>query len=230
MADLDPFEVVRRLGHAPLGPLVDALRQIHHRGKVEPNNLKELLGSNEAAFAGPKPPSAPTQSTSPDYEAARRHFVRHSVRLREQAILAERLLEGLAGPAKQTPPGALQHELRIQCARGATSGARFIVVNCLDRAVDVHFRPGRVHAVSPEQAAAIRLSFTPEQPRLESGAEQEVQLLVEVGGNEGLPDALELGVDVLGHEQLLLKLWVRIELHPGGIEWTNGSLPLGCPE
>ena len=221
MADLDPFELVRRLRHAPLGPLVAALRKIHDGGHVDLNNLEELLGSRAAAPA-PQQPSRTAKSTSTDYEAARRHFVRHSERLREQAILAERLLDGWAGQANQ-PPVVLQQELRVQCAPGATSGARFVVVNCLDQTVDVRFRPGHVHGVSAEQATSVHLSFTPEQPRLEPGAERDVQLLVEVDGSDGLPDVLELGVDISGNERMLLKLWVRIELRPGGAEWTSAT-------
>ena len=215
MADLDPFELVRRLRNAPLGPLVDALRQIHGRGPAAPASLGELLGSREAAPPAPKPPASKA-SSSPDYEAARRHFVRHSERLREQAILAERLLDGLTGSASRTTPVILQQELRVSCTEAGTSRARFVVVNCLERTVDVRFRPGRVHGLSAEQSALIHVSFNPEQPRLEPGAEQEVALLIEVDDADGLADVLELGVDVWGNEQLLLKLWVRIELRAGG--------------
>ena len=155
------------------------------------------------------------KSTSPDYEAARRHFVRHSERLREQAILAERLLDGLAGHAHQTTPVALQQELRVLCGPEDSSAARFVVANCLDRTVDVRFRPGQIHGLPPDQAASIGLWFDPEQPRLEPGAEQEVKLRVELANSDGLPDVLELGVDVLGNEQMLLKLWVRIERRQG---------------
>ena len=230
MADLDPFEVVRRLRNAPLGPVVEALRRIHDRGKVEPTNLEELLGWKAAATEEPQQPPRTARSLSPDYEAARRHFVQHSVRLREQAILAEKLLDGLAAhAATPTMPVALTQELRIQCAPGSTSRARFIVANCFERTIDVRFHPGRIHGISPAQAAAVRLSFTPEQPRLEAGSEQQVQLLVEVDDGD-LPDVLELGVNVSGDEQILLKLWVRIELRPGGVEWTRGNFPASYPE
>jgi hypothetical protein len=217
MADLDPFELVRRLRDAPLGPLVDALRHIHGRGTADPASLDDLLRSRETTPSAPEQPGG-TASNSPDYEAARRHFVRHSERLREQAILAERLLDGLTGSANRTTPVILQQELRVPCTEAGTSRARFVVVNSLERTVDVHFRPGRVHGLSGEQAALIHFSFDPEQPRLEPGAEQEVALLVGIDDADGLADVLELGVDVWGNEQLLFKLWVRIELRAGGAE------------
>ena len=217
MAAPDPFDLVRRLGTLPLGPLVDALRQLHSTDTGHPSKLETLLAARaEPEPHDPTPPPIPAAARSaPDYEAARKHFVRHSEKLREQAILAERLLDGLAGQSVRTP-SPLQHELRVQCARRATSAARFIVVNCLDNAVDVHFRPGPFHGLSSEQAASIHLSFSPAQPRLEPGAQQEMQLFVDLRDADGLPDVLEVGVDVLGGEQLLLKLWARIELRQEG--------------
>jgi len=124
----------------------------------------------------------------------------------------------LTGSANRTTPVILQQELRVPCTEAGTSRARFVVVNGLERTVDVRFRPGRVHGLSGEQSALIHLSFDPEQPRLEPGAEQEVALLVGIDDADGLADVLELGVDVWGNEQLLLKLWVRIELRAGGAE------------
>ena len=153
---------------------------------------------------------------SPDYEAARQHFVRHSEKLREQAILAEKLLDGLSRNASPTNPVILQQELRLRCAPGATSKTRFIVVNCLARTADVHFRTGHVHGLSAEVSASVRIEFDPECPRLGAGAEQEVEMLVGVAPGDGLPDTLEFGVDVLCEEQLLLKLWVRVALGDGG--------------
>lgn len=217
MAAPDPFDLVKRLGNVPLGPLVEALRQMHRGGAVNAPNLEELLGTRIAAPIEPQPSIPTAAPKSPDYEAARKHFVQHSERLREQAMLAERLLDGLAGQTARAPT-VLQHELRIQCAPGAASAARFVVVNCLPQPVEVLFRPGRFHGLSTEQASSLRMSFSPAQPRLEPGAEQEVQLLIDLAGSYGLPDVIEVGVDVLGDEQMLLKLWARIELRQGGSE------------
>jgi hypothetical protein len=220
MAARDPFDLLRRLGTVPIGPLVDTLRQLHQSGTGHSSNLEALLGTGSAATdrpAPPIPPVAPIAPASPDYEAARKHFVRHSERLREQALLAERLLDGLAGQVRRTP-AVLQHELRVQCPPRGTSAARFVVVNCLEQPVDVHFRTGRFHGLSAEQAATIHLSFSPAQPHLEPGAEKEVQLQVDLQGSGRLPDVLEVGVDVLGGEEMLLKIWARIELRQEGAE------------
>jgi hypothetical protein len=221
MADLDPFDLVRRLANVPVVPLVNALRQLHDRGITGLPSVDELLGP-EVTASEEKPPAALPKASSPDYEAARRHFVRHSEQVREQAMLAERLLDGLAGPLNSTVPVVLQRELRVQCPLGASSGARFVVVNRLEHSIHVRFRPGRVHGLSEEQSAGIHLSFTPGPP-LEPGAEREVQLRVQVDGGQRLPDVLDIGVDVMGDEQMLLKLWVRIELCQGGVGWTNAT-------
>jgi hypothetical protein len=219
MSTLDPLELVRRLGRAPLGPLVDALRRIHEQGTPDTRRLWDLVAERERATAVPSlnADQAPTPSL-PDYEAARRHFIRHSERLREQAILTEKLLDGLAKQLETSTPAVLQEELRIQCLPGQSSSARFIVVNCLPRAVDVQFRPGHVHGAPLDTPAAVRVAFDPETPRLEPGAERLVRITVHPRDGGDLPNPLEFGVDVLGAEQLLLKLWVRVELRPGDTE------------
>jgi hypothetical protein len=216
MALLDPFELVQRLGRAPLEPLVDALRQVHIRGTVDATSLEALFGRGEAAPVVPSASHSAHTSSLPDYEQARRHFVRHSERLREQAILAEKLLDGLAGRTAVAPPVILQHEVRVQCAPGGTSAARFVVVNCLKQQVDVRFQSRHVHGLPAEEAESVRLSFNPDHPRLERGAELEVQLLVSLSDTARLPHELEIGVDVCGNELTLLKLWVRIEVRGRG--------------
>ena len=218
--DLDPFELMRRLRGVPVEPIVEALREIHQQGRPDSERLRELLHLAKAAtvVSGQKRGAGAVAST-PDYESVRRHFVRHSERVREQAILAERLLDGLAGSETRHKPGILQHEVRVRCSPGSTSAARFVVVNCLDTAVDLQFVPAHLHRVSIEQGAAIDLAFNPASPHLEPGAEQVVQLLVTLAGSHDLPAVVELGVDVRGAGQLLLKQWVRIEIQqeaPGG--------------
>ncbi len=219
---LDPFDLIKRLGDVPLGSLVKVLRDLHHHGTPDSDTLRKLLGSRQSTAETPKP-TVPVAIAAPssDYEAARRHFVQHSQRLREQAILTDKLLDGFAAHADHAKPAILQHELRVQCAPGTTSGARFVVVNCLDRTANVRFRPGRVHSLSIETAEDIHLSFRPCELRLEPEGECEVQLLITLPARDDLPSAFDLGVDVLGNEQVLLKQWVHIEVHPGGGAWRN---------
>jgi hypothetical protein len=216
MSALNPFDLVARLRNAPLEPLVETLRQLHDRGAVDPPSLEHVLGLSDGAPESPRPATVAAKPSGSNYEAARRHFVQYSERLREQAMLTEHLLDGLTGHASRTALMLLQHQLRVQCGPGETSAARFVVVNGLDQPADVRFRPGRVHGLSTEQAASVHISFEPDHPHLQAGAEREVQLQVDLRDADGLPDALELGVDVLGNEHMLLKLWVRIELRRGG--------------
>ena len=215
MSQLDPFDLVRRLGSAPLGPLVKTLRTIHAGGNGDATRLEALLDAGNATPPAPVPPTD-TPTTTASYEAARKHFVRHAERLREQALLTERLLDGLSGEARRTP-AILQQELRVQCRPGATSAGRFIVANCLAQPVDVRFRTGHFHRLSPGQAASAHLSFSPSAPRLEPSTEQEIDVQVDLRATDDLPEFLEVGVDVLGGDELLLKLWVRIEVRQGGV-------------
>jgi hypothetical protein len=213
-----PFDLLRRLADAPLDPLVDALRALHAKGSADVNELSALLvprgdgGPPESSGNRGVPPAVSGAGAPTEYEAARRHFIRHSEKLREQAQLADRLLDGFARSNHTIHPRIRQHELRLRCAVGGTSGARFVVANSLGRAATVRFRAGRVHAASPEQAAAVHLTFDPGSPRLEPGEEREVQLSVELAAVTELPAVLEAGVDVLADEQLLLKMWVRIDV------------------
>ena len=216
MVSLDPFDLVRRLGHAPLDPLVDALRTLHARGGGGgAKELWELLGSRDAAPAG-RAPGPPSTTPSADYETARRHFVRHSERLREQAILAERLLDRLAGTSGQEHRSVLQQTVRIQSAPGQRSGARFVVVNGLDREAHVRFIAGQVHGLSRDESSSVRITFDPAEPRIEPGGERDVQIVVDVPEGMAGREFLEFGVDVISDEQRLLKLWVRVDLRAGG--------------
>jgi hypothetical protein len=214
MVSLDPFDLVQRLGHIPVDPLVEALRRLHARGGGGAKELSDLLASYEKKPSGAAAGAAgPTRS--PDYEAARRHFVRHSERLREQAILAERLLDRLAGPEEEEPRTPLQQTLRIQAAPGDTSGARFIVANARDRVAHVRFITGHVHGLTREESSSMRITFEPDQPRLDPGGELEVRVAVDVPAGLADREFLEFGVDVMSDEQRLLKLWVRVELREG---------------
>ena len=51
MAATDPFDLVRRLGTLPLGPLVDALRQLHSTDTGHPSRLDALLAAREEPAA-----------------------------------------------------------------------------------------------------------------------------------------------------------------------------------
>jgi hypothetical protein len=205
-----PLDFLKRLGDVPLEPLVEKLRELHEQGHADATHLQALLALPEGPSRTAVAAAVPTP-VSPDYEDARRHFIEHSQRLREQALLAERLLGSLARRDTASTPAPLQRELRIECARRSTSAARFEIVNCLDHAVDVRFRVGHLHGVAaPLPDGAV--SFDPIAPRLESGAEQAVRLAVDLGEYRDGADAFEFGVDVLGGDRVFSKLWVRIQV------------------
>jgi hypothetical protein len=214
--DIDPFELIRRIGRAPLGPLVAALRELHE-GADTPAVLQALTSLRDSPLRpGADVAAIGPARRAPDYETARRHFVQHATRLREQTILAERLLDGLVGSVAQAHPARLPEDVIVRCAPGSTSRARFVVANHFGQSLSVRLVPGRLHGLSAPQAAAVQIGFEPEQLQLSPGAEREVEISIEVKPDEALPDVIELGVDVLGNEQVLLKQWVRIATHPEG--------------
>ena len=206
----DPFDLVVRLRGMPLGVVVDALRRVH-RGGAAPADLWSLLATGTPKAPAPparQPPLALTAGTStpPDYDRMRRHFVQHAQRLREQALLTERLLDRF-GVGRTAP---LQHELRIQCEAGRTAGARFLLVNSLDEPVVVTFRQGRVHG-SSQETFPVHVTFDPASPSMRAGEEREIHVTVETQASIDDPN-LDLGIDVLGNERLLIKLWLHLEL------------------
>ena len=216
---LAAFELLERLKTLPLDPLVDALRDLHERGATgvalpaEPRLTGDGPGGAFRPLASLADALAPVVGGTPadaprgaDYETARRHFVRHSQRLREQAMLAERLLDGLVRHEQQTP-APLQRELHVMCPAGASVLAPFIVVNALERDVTVTFRIGRLHG--PERVA-MRVSIDPPSLGLPRGDEATMAAVVSVPGDARVGMQGELGVDVLGDERLLMKLWLQI--------------------
>ena len=213
---LDPFDLIKRLSSVPMGPLVDTLRQIHHRGSPDAEDLRRLMAAPDTSRAPEAQVTSPSAngSSADGYETARQHFVRHSERLREQAMLAERLLDRLSASKAALPP--LRQELHIDCAPGGRSEAPFVVANGLRDAADVHFRPGRVHGL-PHGTEPFAVRFDPERIRLEPGAERTVQLSLELPRTEQLPAQLECGVDVLGGEHVLLKLWIQVHVVAEGL-------------
>jgi hypothetical protein len=210
----DAFDVVMRLSGMPRSAVVDALRRVH-RGDVRPADLWSLLETGTPTPdqpAGPTPAAvaAPVAPPFPDYDRVRRHFVQDSQRLRNQALLTERLLDGFAGISRMAP---LQHELRIRCEAGHRAGARFVLVNSLDHAVRVTFRRGRVHA-SADETSSVRVAFDPEHPWMDAHEEREIRVSVDLPASIQAPH-LDLGIDVLGNERLLIKVWLRLELQAG---------------
>jgi len=216
---LAAFELLERLKTLPLDPLVDALRDLHDRGAAgvafpaQPGRSADGPAAASTPLASIADALAPVVGGMPadgprgaDYETARRHFVRHSQRLREQAMLAERLLDGLVRHEQQTP-APLHRELRVMCAAGASVRAPFIVVNALERDVTVTFRIGRLHGA---ERIPIRVSVDPPSLALPRGDEGTVAAVVSVPADAQVGMPGELGVDVLGDERLLMKLWLQI--------------------
>jgi hypothetical protein len=150
------------------------------------------------------PPASP-------YETARRHFVQHAEKLREQAILAEKLLAGLV-ESRDEPSTPLRQEMRMQAAAGTTSYARFIIVNRLERTAQTLVRLHRIHGLPDAASSRLGVEFEPSRCALEPGEEREVIVSVCVPDAADLPDLIRLDVDVLDGSQLLYKLWVSVDL------------------
>ena len=223
---LPSFALLTRLGSLPVEPLVEALRDLHTRGATDSMQLQALLAPPPSD--PPPDPAKPLPPRGVNYETARKHFADHAQRLREQAILSERLLDGLVkrhGTKEETPIGVLlARELAIDCQRGGESVIRFVVVNSLDRAVTLRFRVGRPHGAFSQPLEDV-VSFDPPAPRLEAGGQETVRLAVDLRGQPHTAGAFEFGVDVLGDERLLVKLWVRAQVVgqevPGDIRATR---------
>ena len=116
---------------------------------------------------------------------------------RREAMLVDQLLEHWMRD-KGSRRGPLQQEIRVQCEAGSNSGARFVLVNSLGRSADIDFNVGHVHELSLERQDAVSIRFDPERARLGANEERLVSMTVQVRDVEGLPDALECGVDVRG--------------------------------
>jgi hypothetical protein len=214
MAGIDPFELLGKLKTARTDMLVDALRRLHQNGSGNLNSLEELLNGKTERPGDAQQPPAPSAATAEarGYEELRRHFVPYAEQLRQQALLTEKLLNGFMYESKRPAPAVLQQEIRIQASPGTQSGARFAVLNSLDHPAEVSFRTGRVHGLSEQQRDALRIQFEPERPRLGPNEEKWIHVRVDVADREGLPERIETGVDLLGEDRLLLKLWIQVEL------------------
>lgn len=214
------FELLRRLGSVPLEPLIDVLRDLHQRGIAESPQLHALLERGDISTVLPRRPMTPPgEAFAPprdaNYEAARKHFVEHAQRLREQAILAERLLDGFID-GQRTPATTLSpRELTIHCTRGGSASAWFVVVNSVDRQVAVSFRVGRIHGADENVPIPDLVSFDPPAPCVGPGQERVVRLSIDLEDHADL-DTLEFGVDIAGDDRLLAKLWVRVQTSAQG--------------
>ena len=216
------IELINQLGRVPQQPLLDALRRIHEGGGGDLSSVLGLLESDgDTANGRPAPKREPVMvasapprakhSADPDYESLRRQVVRREKTQRREAMLVDQLLEHWMRD-KGSRRGPLQQEIRVQCEAGSNSGARFVLVNSLGRSADIDFNVGHVHELSLERQDAVSIRFDPERARLGANEERLVSMTVQVRDVEGLPDALECGVDVRGGGQNILKLWVRIEV------------------
>ena len=61
----------------------------------------------------------------------------------------------------------------------------------------------------------FKITFHPVTPRLDPGEERMIDFTVEIKSAAALPEHLEVGVDILGDNNLLLKLWIFIEIRNG---------------
>jgi len=215
MTPSSSFQLLKRLGSAPLDPLVEALRDLHQRGSADSKQLQELLSGGDVQLPAaestiPAMARAP-RANSANYESARRHFVEHAQRLREQAILTERLLDGLSGHHGAAAAALPVRELNVPCARGGEASVCFALVNTFDHAIDVQFRTKHGNTPLPIPVNDV-MSFQPPNPRLEPGQDEIVRLSVDVRQWTPAVPAFDIVVDVLGNERLLLRLVVRVQI------------------
>jgi hypothetical protein len=223
------LELLKRLSSVQVDPLVEALREFHLGSPTGAARLQSLLAPaqspSESAAATPAPVRpAMEPAKSVDYEAARRHFTDHARRLREQADLAERLLEGFVRRQSAAPPTSLQHEVTVTGERGSTTGASFVVVNRDEQPIDVTFHVDDRQRSVEAAAVARSLAFDPPAPRLMPGQEAVVQLSLSLRDYQAAQDLIEMGVDVRNENRLLVRLWVRVRVVE---QETNDGSPIG---
>jgi hypothetical protein len=226
MVAFDPFEMIDKLRHADIDPLVETLRRIHREGRPNISSLDQLLQMKPGPESSdPQENQASTGPSIPDdgrYEELRRHCVPYAERLREQSILTDKLLKGFVADAGAETPAVLQQEIRIQAFAGTQSGGRFIIVNSLGKPTDVRFRQCRIHGLPPERESRVRIRFLPESPHLEPGEERPIQVTVDLESHDTLPDKVEASIDIYGGDLLLLKLWIPIEIRrPVQPQWIT---------
>jgi hypothetical protein len=209
------IDLLTRLGKAPLDPLVEALRDLHVRGPEAAGKLQQLLSSLHVPAAAPAeehPIDTVPAARTADYETARRHFVDHGRRLREQALLAERLLEAFVRRQSSASPLSLRDELPLTCVRGGTAAIDFIVVNREPGRMRVRFDLG---AARPEVASfdlRACLSFDPPAPCLQPGAEVIVRCVLDLRSCALPAGDFDVDVDVRGDDRLLVKLWLHLHV------------------
>jgi hypothetical protein len=215
--------LLKRLGNLEHEPLVDALRDLHTRREGGVEQLQKLLASSlpipSRPIVGADTLEAAEPTRGADYETARRHFVDHGRRLREQAFLAERLLDAFVRRQDTAPAVASQSELTVRCAREAIASADFFVVNREGSALDVRFDAfppsgcdGDGADAEESAISASRLSFDPSTIQLAPGQEAVVRLTVDLRGYRGQAGKRDVGVDIRGNERLLVRLWIHVDV------------------
>lgn len=211
---LASLDLLQHLSTVPLAPLVEALRELHHLGAADPERIRSLLAA--PAAPGVRPPAAPPavrlpsgpSSDRPDYERARKHFVEHAQRLREQAILAEKLLAGFVG--EQTAAADLRRELTLPASDGPVRTLQFVLVNTLPRAMAITFRVRAARDAEGRNAWRHGLAFEPAAPHLAAGEEVVVRLQLDTR-RVPLPERPDtVIVDVFGNDRPVVSLWISV--------------------
>lgn len=136
--------------------------------------------------------------------------------LRDQSAAVDRLL-GYNSSSKDTANEsvihALQQTLFLQCPKQGKTAGHFRVANNTGRSGEVHFRVYPSHTPEIGSTGAV-MTFDPSSARLESKDAMIFRVLVDLSTvQEIVPDHLEFGADIHLNDELMLKLFMFIEVY-----------------
>lgn len=184
-----------------------------------PERVAQALVREKARGLPPRlTPASPTPDPgAPLYQKARDHFARHEQRLREEAAVTDRLLDGLRQqhPAPSVPAAPPQLSLDLRGSPHTPATGRFVVSNDLRRPARLSFRPSEATLSGTDRALWVPLTLDPPRPTLGPGARQTLTLRIDptpLGGAPGQQVSLDL--DVLADDTVVLKVWVTLTLDP----------------
>jgi hypothetical protein len=194
---------LRRLRAIPEDRIVTELKKIHARRTT----------AERPANAVPLP--APGSETR--YERARRLFADEEKRLRQQALLTERVVDELrARDGSAAAPRGSQETLLLRAAVGRPAIGRFRLANRFARRMHVELSAsglGRRDGTGDVLGAVI---ITPSEIALDPGADHVVRVAIEpdVGGPPlGAGTSVEAEVVARADGAAVHRLWVEVEIY-----------------